>query len=151
MVLSHCVKKFEIISMLTLTTFQDKYGTKYSRVDQVKIFKGCLPQILLGPLLNTWTHIGSFRQTLLFITLYFLSVFEICLTKPTRNYQKQIMASKDCIEAFKNIFQLVIQTSAKRQCHEKGGSLWNTFQILSLPWKIDFTFGTAKLELLRKL
>ena len=27
-------------------------GIKYSRVDQVKFFKGCLPQILLGPLLN---------------------------------------------------------------------------------------------------
>ena len=24
---------------------------------QVKIFKGCLPQILLGPLLNTLTHL----------------------------------------------------------------------------------------------
>ena len=21
-----------------------------------RLFKGCLPQILLGPLLNTWTH-----------------------------------------------------------------------------------------------
>ena len=27
--------------------------TKYSRMDQVKLFKGCLPQILLGPFLNT--------------------------------------------------------------------------------------------------
>ena len=26
---------------------------KYSRKDQVKFFKGCLPQILLGPFLNT--------------------------------------------------------------------------------------------------
>ena len=26
-------------------------------MDQVKIFKGYLPQILLGPLLNTLTHI----------------------------------------------------------------------------------------------
>ena len=30
------------------------YGTKYSRMDQVKFSKGCLPQILLGPFLNTW-------------------------------------------------------------------------------------------------
>ena len=33
-----------------------------------KFFKGCLPQILLGPLLNTWTHaltrsISSFRDS----------------------------------------------------------------------------------------
>ena len=31
-------------------------GTKYSRIDEVKFFKGCLPQILLGPFLNTWTQ-----------------------------------------------------------------------------------------------
>ena len=29
------------------------YGTKYSRMDQVKFSKCCLPQILLGPFLNT--------------------------------------------------------------------------------------------------
>ena len=28
------------------------YGTKYSRMDQVKFSKGCLPQILLDPFLN---------------------------------------------------------------------------------------------------
>ena len=31
--------------------------TKYSRMDQVKFFKGCLPQILLGPFLNTLSHL----------------------------------------------------------------------------------------------
>ena len=30
-------------------------GTKYSRMNQVKFFKGCLPQILLDLFLNTWT------------------------------------------------------------------------------------------------
>ena len=30
----------------------------YSRVDQVKFFKGCLPQILLGSFSNTLTHIS---------------------------------------------------------------------------------------------
>ena len=29
----------------------------YSRMDQVKFFKGCLPQFLLGPFLNTLTQI----------------------------------------------------------------------------------------------
>ena len=33
------------------------FETKYSRMDQVKFFKVCLPQILLGPFLNTLTHI----------------------------------------------------------------------------------------------
>ena len=49
------------------------YGPRYSRMDKVKfvedslwkicrdmvhfkIFKGCRPQILLGPFLNTWNH-----------------------------------------------------------------------------------------------
>ena len=34
-------------------------GTKYepSKNEPSKIFKGCLPQILLGPFLNTLTHL----------------------------------------------------------------------------------------------
>ena len=32
-------------------------GSRYSSVDQVKFFKGCLPQILLGPFLNNLTHL----------------------------------------------------------------------------------------------
>ena len=31
------------------------YG-KYSRMDQKNFFKGCLPQILFGPFLNTLSH-----------------------------------------------------------------------------------------------
>ena len=31
--------------------------TKGSRTDQVRLFKGCLLQILLGPFLNTLIHI----------------------------------------------------------------------------------------------
>ena len=34
------------------------YGTKYSRMDQVKFFKSYLPQILLGPFLNILSHIS---------------------------------------------------------------------------------------------
>ena len=33
------------------------FGTKYSRMDQVKFSKGCLPQILLEPFLNTLSHL----------------------------------------------------------------------------------------------
>ena len=32
------------------------YGTKYSRMDQVKFSKGCLPQIIHGPFLNISSH-----------------------------------------------------------------------------------------------
>ena len=45
--------KVEIVNFIEFSL----YGTKYSRVDQVKFFKGYLPQTLLGPLLNTWAHI----------------------------------------------------------------------------------------------
>ena len=38
-------------------------GAKYSRKDQVKLFKGCLPQISLGPLfLNTLSQIIFHRK-----------------------------------------------------------------------------------------
>ena len=33
------------------------FGSRYSRMAQVQFFKGCLPQILLGPFLNTLTHL----------------------------------------------------------------------------------------------
>ena len=33
------------------------FGTKYSRMDQLNFFKGCLPQITLGPFLNTLSHL----------------------------------------------------------------------------------------------
>ena len=38
------------------------YGTKYSRMDHVKFFTGCLSQVLLGPFLNTWTHIAIIQM-----------------------------------------------------------------------------------------
>ena len=33
------------------------FGTRYSRIDQVKFFKGCLPQMLLGPFLDILFHL----------------------------------------------------------------------------------------------
>ena len=33
-----------------------KYVQKYSRMDQVKFFEGCHPQILFCPFLNTLSH-----------------------------------------------------------------------------------------------
>ena len=48
------------------------YGTKYSRMDQVKIFNSCLPQILLGPFLNTLSHI-YIRTTMFMFQLHFFN------------------------------------------------------------------------------
>ena len=30
---------------------------KFKQTISIEVFKGCLPQILLGPFLNTWTHL----------------------------------------------------------------------------------------------
>ena len=38
------------------------YGAMYSRMDQVKIFNSCLPQILPGLFLNTLSHIFTLKQ-----------------------------------------------------------------------------------------
>ena len=38
------------------------FGTKYSKMDQVKFFKRCLPQILLGPFSNTLTRLYWFEK-----------------------------------------------------------------------------------------
>ena len=43
---------------------QTTFGSRYSRMDQVKFFKGCLPQILLGPFLNTLTHFQFYLEDL---------------------------------------------------------------------------------------
>ena len=34
------------------------YRSRYLRMDRVKSFKGCRPQILLGPFLTTLTHMA---------------------------------------------------------------------------------------------
>ena len=36
--------------------WKETYGSRYSKMDQVKFFKGCLPQIFFGSFLNTLTH-----------------------------------------------------------------------------------------------
>ena len=53
---SQCMKK---LGMYYYDCYHDYwligevFGKKYSRMDQVKVFKGCLSKILLGPFLNT--------------------------------------------------------------------------------------------------
>ena len=33
------------------------HGTKYSKIDQIEFFKGCLRQFLLDPFLDTLSHL----------------------------------------------------------------------------------------------
>ena len=41
--------------------YQSTFGVKYSRMDQVKFFEGCLLQISFGPFLNTLSHLTHVR------------------------------------------------------------------------------------------
>ena len=53
--------KTDMIDVIAMSSHQGccvTCGTKYSRMDQVKFFKGCLPQILLGPFLNALSHVS---------------------------------------------------------------------------------------------
>ena len=71
------------------------FGTKYSKMDQVKFFKGCLPQILLVPFLDTLSQFlhtnfslyrwHIFHEECLFqmkhpgdVFLFFIEKSEIC-------------------------------------------------------------------------
>ena len=42
-----------LLSLFKPSNLSPTYGSRYSKIDQVKIFKGCLPQILLRAFLNT--------------------------------------------------------------------------------------------------
>ena len=61
-----------ILGKGTFSSISDSYGSKYwrkyclSRPYHFKFLRGCLPQILLSPFLNTLTHIVVFLQ-LIFI------------------------------------------------------------------------------------
>ena len=58
-------KKYIFYSQLRTRTYvyhRVRNETKYSRMGQVKFFKGCLSQILLGPFLNTLPQIIVFQK-----------------------------------------------------------------------------------------
>ena len=55
------------------------YGTKYSRMDQVNSFKGCLPQILLGPFLNILIYIYIYIYINIYIYKYILIYMYVIL------------------------------------------------------------------------
>ena len=45
------------------------YMVCLSKLYPFKFVKGCVPQILLGPLLNTWTHISHLLVEFLWLTM----------------------------------------------------------------------------------
>ena len=100
-----------------LVTETATYGTKYSRMDEVKFFKGCLSQILRGPFLNTLPHI-------IFHTGHFLD-------------------NNNFIDRFDNGGSLIIlsvYTPGHAKCH-CGISKWNQKGLLiktinQLQWKM---------------
>ena len=51
---------FFVFCFSKITVTYMPYGTKYLRMNQVTFFKGCLPQILLSPFLNTLPPKSSF-------------------------------------------------------------------------------------------
>ena len=76
-------------------------GIKYSRMDHVNFFKGCLPQILLDPFLNTLSQIYFFhllqspnirQQHLLFQNILSSSIYNTrsnhLLSNPKTNTSK---------------------------------------------------------------
>ena len=77
-------------------------------MDLVKSFKGCLPQILLGPFLNTLTHIYFHRDI--------INSFEALKKNLTCGSKVQcillissyiLLETKVFIKFFKNLFYLV--------------------------------------------
>ena len=52
---SQAARKISMTKYFTVL-FISTFGTKYS-MDQVKFFKGCLPQILLGPFLKNLSYV----------------------------------------------------------------------------------------------
>ena len=74
--------KMVLLKGIFIVSLTSSFKTKYWKMDQVKFledslwkicrlgrpypfkfFKGCLPQILLGPFLNTWTYLlGGFKR-----------------------------------------------------------------------------------------
>ena len=53
------------------------FGTNYSRIDQGKFFKGCLPQISLGPFLNILSHLELCQTSMM---EFFSEILEWLLT-----------------------------------------------------------------------
>ena len=61
------------------------------RTYHFKFFKGCLPQILLGPFLNTLSHMVHQRQLIFFmVALKYLAVTELSVAVPAFNVSKPV-------------------------------------------------------------
>ena len=57
----------ENLKKMVSSLSRDIFGAKYLRMDQVKFFRGCLPQILFGPFLNTLSLLWPWGHYILII------------------------------------------------------------------------------------
>ena len=73
------------MKVVNLLHFLGKHGTKYSRMDQVKFCIGCLPQILLGPFLNTYhIYISSKHVNVLHSSFFSINKMNVSCIKSAR-------------------------------------------------------------------
>ena len=96
-------------------------GTKYSRMDRVKFFKGCLPQILLGPFFKwkfTWIAIDPIIT--LNLTL-FKSMFPFYTAWNHQKSKAFLVRSSHRRCSVKNVFLKISQISQEKT----GVFLWN--------------------------
>ena len=57
--------------------WQSVFRANYSKMDQVKFFKGCLPQILFGPFLNTLSHLFWSSSFLIKTSISLMIIFQM--------------------------------------------------------------------------
>ena len=103
------------------------------RLYRFKFFKGCLPQILLGPFLNKLTHLLIFYAAVttlilkLSISRIFNTLKDLFLKQPS-----QVFCKKSCSEKFCNIHRrtLVLEclfnkVACLQSCNFNKKRLWN--------------------------
>ena len=103
------------------------YGIKYTRMDQAKFSKGCLPQNLLGPFLNTLSHMKHLVKPL--YNIFFVRHWHFPAGNPffeKKNCQLNFPKFKDA--NLKLLFQEILTGNQSNICIPTG----NWFTILHL-------------------
>ena len=96
-------------------------------MDQVKFSKGCLPQILLGPFLNTLSHITAWGK-----------IAQILLTRTGEILERK---TKKFVTNLSDPMEVIISKyKTPKRC-----------LILKRPWKFDTKGLLSKLKIVKKL
>ena len=78
-----------IFRVKLITKLGTSFAAKYSRMDRVKFFKDCLPEILLGPFLNTLPHLfGNKTPSIILLSCLSRSSHRRCSKKFRKIYSK---------------------------------------------------------------